>query len=1239
MLGASTASLLALASSASAQEVRQANHSVKFMAFNIWNLKENSKIWDQTQKQAGKLVYSEAMQKLLRNVSPDVLVLPELNNNNNMFYGQNVLDEFSNNTLAVLKSIPRKQQSFTPAQKNPDEGKKGSGSIFSSVPFENLPGDVVRIKPGNGFPDTIINSIHLDYGDDPTKSADNTLNQDRIKQAKNLNEAVVKSAIPTVILGDFNAGDVSERGLHNIDQQIMLFKGASGKNFYSTLAYEYLEFADKVKYRKIIQDEFPGMDIDSLYWAQWANALEKGRKAGKDIGLVDETYPVLTNTPVTLNILKKQYQLFQLEQNREQFKPSEVGDGRATWTSDGEDSTNIWKSWDRVTIDHIMMSRPFAKWAEIADRGDYTGNLSDNAHLPSGESLSDHEPVAQELRWIGPQLQTYADNSAEKTRLVWGSGAYKFDERKKEFYLARNNNRNDIYLGQIADVNGNPILAGLTLEEKKTLLDCKSSDGRFQQAIKEYCIDDHSFIGETLVQDGGTIIVDEDAALGGSLAALKLANGGLKIAGQTMHSLNREIVLDQAGWVDIAESGNLVSTDQKITGAGSLTKKGAGALVFSAVNSFAGGTFVEEGVLQTAIAGGFVDNTIYSVDGGTLDLNGFDLTASAFSGKGGTVKLGSASLTVNQTVNTRYNGNIEGTGSLTKSGAGGLVLNGQNSYTGATLIKEGTLIIGDRDHPQASLASAVTLNDGATLGGSGTLGGLTVGSGATLSPGNSIGTLNIAGNLTMQRGSRYALEISGDGTRDLVRVGGIANIVGGDVVVTALDAETSYQDGKDYTILTAQGGVNGAFTRAISQSAFLGLNLLKGKDIKLHIGLKGIDPEPEPPLVKPEPPLKPEPPFVFVTTAISDNQIATARALDTLVQSGPSLALYNRLLVLNAADSRTAYDSLSGDIHASLKGALIDESHFARGVVNDRIHVAFGGATSSSIPVLSYGPDGALSVPADTDQFAVWGKAYGAWGSADSNGNSVKLHRDTGGLFIGADAPVSDGWRVGALAGYGSSSFDAAGRSSSADADSYTVGAYAGTKMKDIGLRFGVTHSWHDIDVSRTVEFSGFADQVSSSYNARSVQVFGEASYMIHAGQAAFEPFAGIAYINLRTDGYDENGTVGLHSDGDNTDVTYTTLGLRASTDVELGSMSGSLNGMVGWRHAFGDTEAFTTHAFNGSNAFAIGGIPIDEDTALIETGFDWNINHATKIGVSYQGQIGSGNEQHGFNAKLGVSF
>ena len=113
--------------------------------------------------------------------------------------------------------------------------------------------------------------------------------------------------------------------------------------------------------------------------------------------------------------------------------------------------------------------------------------------------------------------------------------------------------------------------------------------------------------------------------------------------------------------------------------------------------------------MQAGSASGFVNNTAYTVNGGILDLNNFSLTMSSLNGTGGTVNLGTAPLTINNTGLGGYSGVIQGTGSLTKMGAGTQTLSGNDTYTGGTTVLAGTL--------QAGSASGFVNNTAYTVNG------------------------------------------------------------------------------------------------------------------------------------------------------------------------------------------------------------------------------------------------------------------------------------------------------------------------------------------------------------------------------------------------------------------------------------------------------------------------------------------------------------------------------------------
>lgn len=129
-----------------------------------------------------------------------------------------------------------------------------------------------------------------------------------------------------------------------------------------------------------------------------------------------------------------------------------------------------------------------------------------------------------------------------------------------------------------------------------------------------------------------------------------------------------------------------------ISGVGDLVSDGAGTWVLDAENTFNGRITVQNGTLRAGNALAFGTTTGVTINGGILDLGGFDFELPSLAGSGGILDLGGQTLTLRGSEDsTDYAGNITGSGGLTKLGASVQTLSGANTYTGATTIGGGTL--------------------------------------------------------------------------------------------------------------------------------------------------------------------------------------------------------------------------------------------------------------------------------------------------------------------------------------------------------------------------------------------------------------------------------------------------------------------------------------------------------------------------------------------------------------------
>jgi subtilase-type serine protease len=331
---------------------------------------------------------------------------------------------------------------------------------------------------------------------------------------------------------------------------------------------------------------------------------------------------------------------------------------------------------------------------------------------------------------------------------------------------------------------------------------------------------------------------------------------------------------------------------------------------------------------------------------------------------------------------------------------------------------------------------------------------------------------------------------------------------------------------------------------------------------------------------------------------------------------------------------------LSGEIHADIKGGLVEDSRYVRDAANRRLRSAFDAIATPSSMTATFDEKGLHAAPANTDGIVIWGEALAMTADAKGSGYAADFDRNSAGFVAGIDAPVG-GWRVGMLGGYSHSSYDVDDRASTGSSDNYDIGVYAGTQWGALGFRSGAMYGWHEIDTRRGVVFPAFSESLSADYSAATAQIFGELAYRLDMGKSAIEPFVNLAYVHLDTDGFSETGgtIAALSTDSSTTENTFSTFGARASTTFDLGKTKTALHGMLGWQHAYQDVTPVSSFAFGTGASFDISGVPIAKDALALEAGFGVSLTESATLGASYSGQIASDVQAHAFKINFDVKL
>jgi outer membrane autotransporter protein len=751
------------------------------------------------------------------------------------------------------------------------------------------------------------------------------------------------------------------------------------------------------------------------------------------------------------------------------------------------------------------------------------------------------------------------------------------------------NNTHEGTVGHLAGSNGTVTVTGsgstLTTNTRQLAIGW-SGTGEMTISDGGAVSNSYGFIGAraggsgtvTVTGPGSTWTNSDQLILGleASTGTLTIANGG------TVINTSGRIGLDTGsnGTVTVTGANSTLTDNGTIlrvgaNGTGTLTVADGGLVTVGTETS---GTY--DGTLSIASNAGSVGTVNIGAASGSAATAAGTLKAASIAFGSGTGKL------VFNHTGTAYtfDANISGSGQIIVENGVTTLTGNSGAFVGTTTVQAGTLNV------NGTLGGALDIQTNGRLQGSGTVGNLNIN--GVIAPGNSIGTLNVAGNITFNAGSVYEVETNAAGQADKINASGTATINGGSVKVLA--ATGNYAPETTYTILSATNGVSGTFTEGVTSNlAFLDPSLsYDANNVYLRLTRNNLS---------------------FDGIGLTANQIATGKGTESLKLGN---SIYNTVLNLSSDQARYAFDQLSGELHASLATTLIEDSHFVRNAMNDRLRVK-------------------------TTESGVWGQAFGSWGNTNGNSNAAKMDRSMGGFLFGADTPAFDTWRFGAVAGYSYTSFDVKDRHSSGSSDNYHLGFYGGSDWGQLGFRSGLAYTWHNIDTTRSVIFPGFSDRLSSGYNAGTFQAFSELSQGIENGVTKFEPFVNLSYVNFDANSLHESGgAAALTGSGVSMDTLFTTLGFRTTTSVNLGQKVVTARSLLGWRHAYGDTTpAVTMNYTSGSSEFTMGGVPIARDAAVVEAGFDFTLSPTATLGISYNGQFANHLVDQSFKANLSMKF
>jgi outer membrane autotransporter protein len=502
--------------------------------------------------------------------------------------------------------------------------------------------------------------------------------------------------------------------------------------------------------------------------------------------------------------------------------------------------------------------------------------------------------------------------------------------------------------------------------------------------------------------------------------------------------------------------------------------------------------------------------------------------------------------------------------------------------------------------------------------------------GGTLSPGNSIGTIAVAGNLSFAPGSFYVVEVSPTSS-DRTVVNGTATLRG--TVLSSFQIAGGFQ--KNYTILSAAGGVSGTFDTLVSTglpslvTARLGYtpNIVS---LNLTLGLS-------------------------VLPGLNGNQAKVAAGIENSFNAGNAITggFFN-LIALPPASLPGALTQLAGEAATGAQqsvfrlsdqflGLMLDPFVDGRTSVGgiDRPALGFAAEPAAESPEVALAYAAVLKAPpvkapSSEQRWTAWGGAFGG-GSRTSGDPTVTGSHDlsatTMGFGGGLDYHLSRDSVVGVALAGGGTNWGLAQGLGGGKSDAFQAGIYGATRSGPayLAAAFDFTNHWISTD-----RFAFAGDHLTASFNAQSLGARVESGYRFGVPIGGITPYVAVQVQSFRTPSYSE-----LDTNGGGFALSYNP---RTATDTrnELGARFDralalypnavlALRARLAWAHDWVSDPALAAvfQTLPGAS-FIVNGATPAKNSALTSAGTELRLSNGVTLLAKFDGDFASHSSAYG---------